>query len=229
MSRRRRASRQSAVDTLLALATDILKEGGHAPSPDMRQRLLGSLDALAAYGTGSLAPKAGRLTEDVPAPGFAALAGLAVPAPDEDAAAQTARAAAAPGREPVKLSVVARRSKEKAQALVQPGRGGARRGAGRGRPRRRGPDQGGRRLAGGPGSAARGPEGGRRRHHRRAGRPGRSRGAPPRHRPRRHRRPRRREAAGSGPPQPRSGLRRVARPGSGRAGNGRHFRRTLID
>ena len=80
-------SRQSAVDTLLALATDILKEGGHAPSPDMRQRLLGSLDALAAYGTGSLAPKAGRLTEDVPAPGFAALAGLAVPAPDEDAAA----------------------------------------------------------------------------------------------------------------------------------------------
>ena len=79
-------SRQSAIDTLLALATDILKEGGHAPSPDMRQRLLGSLDALAAYGTGSLAPKAGRLTEDVPAPGFAALAGLAVPAPDGDAA-----------------------------------------------------------------------------------------------------------------------------------------------
>jgi len=61
-------SRQSAIDTLLALATDILKEGGHAPSPDMRQRLLASLDALAAYGTGSLAPKAGRLTEDVPAP-----------------------------------------------------------------------------------------------------------------------------------------------------------------
>src|SRR4030095_10879325 len=70
-------ARQSAIDTLLALATDLLKEGGHAPSPDMRQRLLGSLDALAAYGTGSLAPKAGRLTEDVPAPGFAALAGLA--------------------------------------------------------------------------------------------------------------------------------------------------------
>ena len=72
-------ARQSAIDTLLALATDILKEGGHAPSPDMRQRLLGSLDALAAYGTGSLAPRAGRLTEDVPAPGFAAFAGLAVP------------------------------------------------------------------------------------------------------------------------------------------------------
>jgi len=112
-------SRQAAMDTLLALATDILKEGGHAPSPDMRQRLLGSLDALAAYGTGALAPKAGRLTEDVPAPGFAALAGMALPAPASDGAAP-----ADPGRgsarpEPVKLSVVARRSKEKAQAALQ--------------------------------------------------------------------------------------------------------------
>ena len=110
-------SRQTAVDTLLALATDILKEGGHAPSPDMRQRLLGSLDALAAYGTGSLAPKAGRLTEDVPAPGFAALAGLAVQAPDGDTAAQP-RPSGGARPEPVKLSVVARRSKEKAQAAV---------------------------------------------------------------------------------------------------------------
>ena len=110
-------SRQSAIDTLLALATDILKEGGHAPSPDMRQRLRGSLDALAAYGTGSLAPKAGRLTEDVPAPGFAALAGLAIPAPDNDGAAE-ARPSGGSRPEPVKLSVVARRSKEKAQAAV---------------------------------------------------------------------------------------------------------------
>jgi len=111
-------SRQSAVDALLALATDVLKEGGHAPSPDMRQRLLGSLDALAAYGTGSLAPKAGRLTEDVPAPGFAALAGLAVPVPGGDAAAQPGPSDGSPRPGPVRLSVVARRSKEKAQAAV---------------------------------------------------------------------------------------------------------------
>ena len=109
-------ARQSAMDTLLALATDILKDGGHAPSPDMRQRLIGSLDALAAYGTGSLAPRAGRLTEDVPAPGFAAL-GLAVPAPSE-AASQSGAAPASTRPEPVKLSVVARRSREKAQAAV---------------------------------------------------------------------------------------------------------------
>ena len=111
-------ARQSAIDTLLALATDLLKEGGHAPSPDMRQRLLGSLDALAAYGTGSLAPKAGRLTEDVPAPGFAALAGMAVPSSEGDAAAEARPSGGSTRPEPVKLSVVARRSKEKAQAAV---------------------------------------------------------------------------------------------------------------
>ncbi|MEO5820288.1 MAG: hypothetical protein ABIT71_07245 [Vicinamibacteraceae bacterium] len=114
-------ARQTALDTLLALATDILKEGGHAPSPDMRQRLLGSLDALAAYGTGSLAPRAGRLTEDVPAPGFAALAGLASPSQETegtDAEPGVAAVVRKPALAPVTLSVVARRSREKAQAAV---------------------------------------------------------------------------------------------------------------
>lgn len=112
-------ARQTAMDTLLALAIDILKDGGHAPSPDMRQRLLGSLDALAAYGTGSLAPRAGRLTEDVPAPGFAAFAGLAIPSAAEVEAGEAAAAVTPrPALAPVKLSVVARRSKEKALALV---------------------------------------------------------------------------------------------------------------
>ena len=115
-------ARQTAIDTLLALATDLLKEGGHAPSPDMRQRLLGSLDALAAYGTGSLAPRAGRLTEDVPAPGFAALAGLASPAAEGDAGAPGEAGDGGggggkkPALAPVTLSVVARRSREKALA-----------------------------------------------------------------------------------------------------------------
>jgi hypothetical protein len=116
-------ARQSAIETLLALAADILKEAGHQPSPDTRQRLLASLDALAAYGTGSLAPRAGRLTEDVPAPGFAALAGLAAEADagSGPAAVATGAGGHAPSRPaPVKLSVVARRSREKAEtALAQ--------------------------------------------------------------------------------------------------------------
>jgi hypothetical protein len=113
-------ARQSAMEALLALAADVLKEGGHQPSPDMRQRLHASLDALAAYGTGQLAPRAGRLTEDVPAPGFAALAGLAAAAGTAASAPQPAGDTGdAPARPaPVTLSVVARRSREKAQAAV---------------------------------------------------------------------------------------------------------------
>ena len=110
-------ARQAAIDTLLALGADLLKEAGHQPSPDMRQRLFASLDALAAYGTGALAPRSGRLTEDVPPPGFSAFAGLAAAVPDAPPAAE--RAAGGSTRPaPVKLSVVARRSKEKAQAVV---------------------------------------------------------------------------------------------------------------
>lgn len=118
-------ARQAAIDALLAAASDIVKEAGHQPSPDMRQRLRTSLDALAAYGTGSLAPRAGRLTEDVPAPGFAALAALAVPggagpggAGARAGSADETEGGARPKPAPVTLSVVARRSKEKAHAAV---------------------------------------------------------------------------------------------------------------
>jgi hypothetical protein len=69
-------ARQAAMDTLLALAADLLREAGHQPSPEMRQRLQTSLDALAAYGTAEGGPRPGRLIGDVPPPGFAALAGL---------------------------------------------------------------------------------------------------------------------------------------------------------
>jgi len=113
-------ARQAAIEALLALAADLLKEGGHQPSPDTRQRLQASLDALASYGTGSLAPRAGRLTEDVPAPGFAALAGLAEAGagPGAQPAEPIGPGAAATRPAPVKLSVVARRSKEKAEAAL---------------------------------------------------------------------------------------------------------------
>jgi hypothetical protein len=116
-------SRQAAIDALLALGADVLKEAGHQPSPDMRQRLYASLDALAAYGTGALAPRSGRLIEDVPPPGFSAFAGLAAAAgagagAGTSAAEATVPSTAAARPAPVTLSVVARRSKEKAEAVV---------------------------------------------------------------------------------------------------------------
>ena len=200
-------SRQSAVDTLLALA-DRHPEGGRA-------RAVARHAAAAAR----FARRAGRLRDRFAGaeggPPDRGRAGARLRGPRRAGGASAGRDAGAEARpgggstrpEPVKLSVVARRSKEKAQAAVGQAEAALAEAKVRGGPRRRGPGQGRRRLAGGPGSPHRGPEGGRRRHHRRAGRPGRSRRAPPRQRPRRHRRPRRREAAGSGPPQPGSGLR----------------------
>lgn len=106
-------ARQDAMDTLLAHAADLLKEAGHQPRPEMRQRLQASLDALAAYGTAEAGPRPGRLTAEVPPPGFAALAGLMPASPPATAAAASRDAGARP-----RLKVVARREREKAQAAL---------------------------------------------------------------------------------------------------------------
>jgi hypothetical protein len=105
-------ARQSALDMLLGHATDLLKEAGHQPSPEMRQRLQGSLEALAAYGTGETAPRHGRLTAEVSPPSFAALAAM-LPAVDLPPvpSQSTSSSKAAP-----KLTVVARRDRKKLEA-----------------------------------------------------------------------------------------------------------------
>lgn len=120
-------ARQSAMDTLVAHAADLLKEVGQSPSPENRQRLVSTLDALATYGTGESAPRAGRLTRDVEPPGFGALAALlpAMPASGAPlgAAPKGTGAGPAPGGvtprpAPPKLTVVARRELEKARAAL---------------------------------------------------------------------------------------------------------------
>jgi hypothetical protein len=117
-------SRQAAMDVLVAHAADLLKEAGQTPSPENRQRLVSTLDALATYGTGEAAPRVGRLTRDVEPPGFGALAALlpAVPA-DADGGFGRAPGAATGGSPtprpaPPKLTVVARREQERARAAV---------------------------------------------------------------------------------------------------------------
>jgi hypothetical protein len=107
-------SRQAALDTLLAHAADLLKEAGSSPSPDMRQRLMSSLDALATYGTAG--PRPGRLTKEVSAPGFEALAAL-LPATPPDAS-PSGGSAPSSRKAPPKLTVVARRQREKAEAAL---------------------------------------------------------------------------------------------------------------
>ncbi len=101
-------ARQAALETLLGHAADLLKEGGHQPTPEMRQRLQGTLEALATYGTGDAAPRHGRLTGEVAAPGFGALAAMLPPVQTSVAVPPATSRPAAPT-----LTVVARRDREK--------------------------------------------------------------------------------------------------------------------
>lgn len=72
--------RREALAELMAKATDILRDAGHAASPDTTRRISTTLDALATWGRTPGAPVVGRLTDDLDPPGFEALAAL-VPRP----------------------------------------------------------------------------------------------------------------------------------------------------
>jgi hypothetical protein len=72
--------RREALSTLLTRASNILKDAGHAVSPDATRRIGTTLESLAAWGRTDGAPQAGRLTDDLDPPGFEALAAL-VPRP----------------------------------------------------------------------------------------------------------------------------------------------------
>jgi DNA repair exonuclease SbcCD ATPase subunit len=69
-------ARRAALSELTKHASALLKESGHTPSPDLMRRITTTLEALATYGSHAAAPPAGRLTDDVDAPGFEALAAL---------------------------------------------------------------------------------------------------------------------------------------------------------
>jgi hypothetical protein len=72
--------RRDALSDLVKRAVDLLKDGGHAGSPDAARRITTTLEALATWGSTAGAPQAGRLTDDIDPPGFEALAAL-VPRP----------------------------------------------------------------------------------------------------------------------------------------------------
>jgi hypothetical protein len=69
-------ARRAALAELTKHAATLLRESGHNPSPDLMRRVTTTLEALATYGSRTSASAAGRLTEDVNAPGFEALADL---------------------------------------------------------------------------------------------------------------------------------------------------------
>src|SRR5688572_22923673 len=69
-------ARRQTLAELSKLASAVLREAGHNPSPDTMRRVTTTLEALATFGTHPGAPPAGRLTEDVDPPGFEAVAAL---------------------------------------------------------------------------------------------------------------------------------------------------------
>jgi hypothetical protein len=70
-------ARSAALSELTQRAAALLRESGHTPSPDLMRRIMTTLEALASYGSRASASAAGRLSDDMDAPGFEALAGLA--------------------------------------------------------------------------------------------------------------------------------------------------------
>ncbi|HWN11464.1 MAG TPA: hypothetical protein VNO50_19705 [Pyrinomonadaceae bacterium] len=72
-------ARREALTHLSSLATSLLRDGGHSPSPDTIHRVTTTLEAMSVYASRSDAPRPGRLTDDVDPPGFESLASF-VPA-----------------------------------------------------------------------------------------------------------------------------------------------------
>jgi len=67
-------ARREALTQLSDLATSLLRDAGHNPTPDTIHRITTTLEALSAYATSDDARRPGRLTHDVDPPGFESLA-----------------------------------------------------------------------------------------------------------------------------------------------------------
>lgn len=70
------SEKKRMVDELTEAAASILRADGHATSPENMRRVSATLESLAMWGKVDGAPKAGRLTTDLEAPGFDALAAV---------------------------------------------------------------------------------------------------------------------------------------------------------
>jgi hypothetical protein len=69
-------TRREALAHLSDLATSVLRDASHNPSPDTILRITTTLEGLSAFASRSDGPRPGRLTHDVDPPGFESLAGF---------------------------------------------------------------------------------------------------------------------------------------------------------
>ena len=73
------AARQRTAQAVVDRAVEALRDAGNPVTEATRQRVAVTVDAIAAYGSGSTVYTPGRLTADLDPPGFAALATLGEP------------------------------------------------------------------------------------------------------------------------------------------------------
>lgn len=115
-------ARRAALATLSKQAATLLEQSGHSASPDLMRRITTTLEALATYGGQAGAPPAGRLTGDVNAPGFEAVAALVSGKDGAKAASQPSRVlpfavrATKPAREKLDPAEKKRRDEEERRA-----------------------------------------------------------------------------------------------------------------
>jgi len=69
-------ARRDALSHFSDLATAMLRDAGHNPTPDTIRRVTATLEAVSVYASIPDAPRPGRLTHDVDPPGFESLASL---------------------------------------------------------------------------------------------------------------------------------------------------------
>ena len=117
-------AQREALNELSRQAAVFLSKDGHAPSPDVLRRVTLDLQGLAAQDTSADGPAPGRLTADVKATGFDALAALVPKSGDGSPRAVSGSSKVlsfAPGRQTPKAAGQgnqARREQERAQAAA---------------------------------------------------------------------------------------------------------------
>jgi hypothetical protein len=88
-------ARSEAISRLENLATSLLHDAGHNPTPDMIRRITTTLEAVSSFDVLPDGSSPGRMTKDVDPPGFETLLSF-VPAPQTTKRAEPARAKESP-------------------------------------------------------------------------------------------------------------------------------------
>ena len=114
-------ARRDALIQLSDLATELLRDAGHNPTPDTLRRVVTTLEAISAHALLPNGPTPGRLTQDVDPPSFESLASLMARSAaeiDEPPPARKSDARGAPARQKTATAGEVRRIEEFRQAKI---------------------------------------------------------------------------------------------------------------